>query len=120
MQPLSISEMGLRLTAAFLTGFIVGWERQTRGRPAGLRTTILTCVASTVAMILSEILFVESSAATATGSWRPDPARLAAGILTGIGFLGAGTILRHENVIRGVTTAATLWIVAVLGLAFGA
>jgi len=111
--------MFLRLVAAFLAGFIVGWERESHGRPAGLRTNILACVASALAMVLSEVLFAQSAAATQNGSWRPDPARLGAGILTGIGFLGAGTILRHENVIWGVTTAASLWFVTVLGLAFG-
>jgi putative Mg2+ transporter-C (MgtC) family protein len=70
-------------------------------------------------MVISEALFAESGAATAGGNWRPDPARLGAGILTGIGFLGAGTIIRHADAIRGVTTAATLWFVTVLGLAFG-
>src|SRR5438874_967575 len=110
--------MALRLSLAFAAGFIVGWERESHGRPAGLRTNILACVAAAVAMVLSEVLFIQSAAA-ATGSWRPDPARLGAGILTGIGFLGAGTILRHANVIRGVTTAASLWFVTVLGLAFG-
>src|SRR5882672_4160325 len=119
MSSLSHSEMFLRLGMAFLAGFIVGWEREKHGRPAGLRTNILACVASAVAMVLSEVLFDRSAAVSATGSWRPDPARLGAGILTGIGFLGAGTILRHENVIRGVTTAATLWFVTVIGLAFG-
>ena len=119
MSPLSISDIFLRLLVAFTAGLIIGWERESHGRPAGLRTTILTCVAAALAMILSEILFTDSATATATSSWRPDPARLGAGILTGIGFLGAGTILRHENMIRGVTTAATLWFVTVLGLAFG-
>lgn len=111
--------MFLRLLMAFLAGFVVGWERESHGRPAGLRTNILACVASALAMVISEVLFTQSAAATATGSWRPDPARLGAGILTGIGFLGAGTILRHANVIRGVTTAASLWFVTVLGLALG-
>jgi putative Mg2+ transporter-C (MgtC) family protein len=94
---------------------LVGLERESHGRAAGLRTTMLTCVASAIAMLISQWLFVES----AGGNWRPDPARLGAGILTGIGFLGAGTILRHEDMIRGVTTAASLWFVTVLGLAFG-
>ena len=119
MSPLSIPEMFLRVLLAFVAGFAVGWERQSHGRPAGLRTTILACVASAVAMIVSDRLFAESATATATGSWRPDPARLGAGILTGIGFLGAGTILRHANAVRGITTAASLWFVTVLGLAFG-
>jgi putative Mg2+ transporter-C (MgtC) family protein len=112
-------EMLLRIGLAFIAGLIVGWERTSHGRPAGLRTTILACVASAMAMVISEALFAESATATAGGNWRPDPARLGAGILTGIGFLGAGTILRYENAIRGVTTAATLWFVTVLGLAFG-
>ncbi len=119
MSPLSIPEMFLRLLMAFVAGFVVGWERESHGRPAGLRTNILACVAAALAMVVSEILFSQSAAATATGSWRPDPARLGAGILTGIGFLGAGTILRQANVIRGVTTAASLWFVTVLGLTFG-
>src|SRR6267142_7136509 len=119
MTSLSISEIFLRLLMAFLAGFVVGWERESHGRPAGLRTNILACVAAALAMVVSELLFAQSAVSTATGSWRPDPARLGAGILTGIGFLGAGTILRHADSIRGVTTAATLWFVTVLGLAFG-
>src|SRR2546423_3243772 len=119
MSSLTLWEMFLRLLMAFLAGFLVGWERESHGRPAGLRTNILACVAAALAMVVSEVLFAQSATATATGSWRPDPARLGAGILTGIGFLGAGTILRHDNLIRGVTTAASLWFVTVLGLAFG-
>jgi putative Mg2+ transporter-C (MgtC) family protein len=119
MSALTEWEMLLRVLMAFVAGAIVGWERESHGRPAGLRTTILTCVAAAVAMVVSQMLFVSSAAAQGTGSWRPDPARLGAGILTGIGFLGAGTILRQANVIRGVTTAATLWFVTVLGLTFG-
>ncbi len=114
---LTAPEIALRALAAFAAGLIIGFERESKGRAAGLRTTSLACVAAALAMMLSELLFVES--ATAGSAWRPDPARLAAGILTGIGFLGAGTIIRHENMIRGVTTAASLWFVTVLGLAFG-
>jgi len=119
MQPLTFDEVLLRLLAAFGCGVIFGWERSSRGRPAGLRTTILACVAAAAAMIISEKLFVESGSMVLTGNWRPDPARLGAGVLTGIGFLGAGTIMRNENIIRGVTTAACLWFVTVVGLAFG-
>jgi putative Mg2+ transporter-C (MgtC) family protein len=113
---LSPSEMLLRILTATVAGALVGLERETHGRPAGLRTTMLTCVASAIAMVISESLFLETADSPA---WRPDPARLGAGILTGIGFLGAGTIMRHSNIIRGVTTAASLWFVTVLGLAFG-
>jgi putative Mg2+ transporter-C (MgtC) family protein len=114
--PLTLTEILLRILAATLAGALVGLERETHGRPAGLRTTILTCVASAISMIVSESLFIESGDNT---TWRPDPARLGAGILTGIGFLGAGTIMRHRNIIRGVTTAASLWFVTVIGLALG-
>ncbi len=119
MTPLTLQEILLRVGLAFAAGFVIGFERSGRGRPAGLRTTILTCVVSAIAMMVSEKLFMESAAAISGGNWRPDPARLGAGVLTGIGFLGAGTIMRHENVIRGVTTAACLWFVTALGLAFG-
>ncbi len=110
-----MEEMAWRLGLAFVAGALVGFEREHHGRAAGLRTTVLACMASSIAMILSEHLFH----LTAGAAWRPDPARLAAGILTGIGFLGAGCIIRHENAVRGVTTAAVLWFVAILGLAFG-
>jgi putative Mg2+ transporter-C (MgtC) family protein len=119
MSTVSFPQMLLRIGLAFIAGLIIGWERTSHGRAAGLRTTILACVAAAIAMVISEALFAESGAATAGGNWRPDPARLGAGILTGIGFLGAGTIIRHADAIRGVTTAATLWFVTVLGLAFG-
>ncbi len=115
--PLTTSEIFFRLLAATVAGALIGIERETHGRPAGLRTTLLACVASALAMIVSETLFIESG--TGTSTWRPDPARLGAGVLTGIGFLGAGTILRHDNVVRGVTTAACLWFATVLGVAFG-
>jgi putative Mg2+ transporter-C (MgtC) family protein len=120
MEILGNADVALRIGAAVGAGLLVGWERESRGRPAGLRTTILSCTAASLAMILSEILFRDSAAAITGGAWRPDPARLGAGILTGIGFLGAGTIMRHENVVRGVTTAASLWFVTVIGLSFGA
>ena len=113
----TLADMLLRLGAAFVAGLILGIERESRGRPAGLRTTALVCVAAALAALLSELWFI-SVAATGT-DWRPDPARLAAGVLTGMGFLGAGTILRRGDVVQGVTTAAVLWYVTLLGLAFG-
>lgn len=107
----------LRLGLAALGGAIIGLERESHGRAAGLRTTMLVCVGAALAMLVSETLLVEH---TVPGSaWRPDPARLAAGIITGMGFLGAGAILREGNTVRGVTTAAALWFVTILGLAFG-
>jgi putative Mg2+ transporter-C (MgtC) family protein len=99
-------------------GLILGLERESHGRAAGLKTTILACVASCLAMILSEDFYRETAIA-GTVVFRPDRARLAAGILTGIGFLGAGAIIRQGTLVRGVTTAAVLWFITILGLAFG-
>ncbi len=115
--PLPIDAVLLRVGAATLTGLILGLERESRGRPAGLRTTTLVCVAAAIAALLSEFWY--AGAATPGIDWRPDPARLAAGVLTGMGFLGAGTILRQGNLVRGLTTAAVLWYVTILGLAYG-
>lgn len=114
------SQVLLRLGLAALTGAVIGWERESRGRPAGLRTNILACVASAAAMCLSQLTLEGLKGSGFGEQVRADPARLGAGVLTGIGFLGAGTIIRHENLVRGVTTAATLWLVTILGLAFGA
>lgn len=99
----------LRLVVAFLLGGIVGLERERRERPAGLRTHVLVSVASCLAMMMSIMIAGE----------RSDPGRIAAGVLTGIGFLGAGTIIRHGNVVRGLTTAASIWAAAAIGLAVG-
>lgn len=107
----------LRLALAALAGAIIGLERESHGRAAGLRTTMLVCIAAAAAMLVSERLLLEHT--TPGGVWRPDPARLAAGVLTGMGFLGAGAILREGNMVRGITTAAALWFVTILGLAFG-
>ncbi len=117
---LDLADMGMRVGFAFASGFILGMEREAHGRPAGLRTIVLVCVASAIAAILSE-QFYRGSFAGDFGSqtWHPDPARLAAGILTGIGFLGAGVIIHQQNFIRGVTTASQIWFVTILGLCFG-
>jgi putative Mg2+ transporter-C (MgtC) family protein len=115
---LSTTDILLRVGLAFFAGMLVGVDRETHGRAAGLRTTILVCVATALGMILSHGL--TAWAALHDANWHPDPGRLAAGMLTGMGFLGAGSIMRQENVVRGVTTAAMLWFVSVLGLAFGA
>lgn len=109
----------LRIISAVIAGTILGLERESHGRAAGLRTTLLVCLASTIAMILSEGFYFESVHQVGSNGWHPDPARLAAGILTGIGFLGGGAIIRQGSVVHGVTTAAVLWFVTVIGLCFG-
>jgi putative Mg2+ transporter-C (MgtC) family protein len=111
-EALPLQDALVRIGFAAGAGLVLGLERESHGRAAGLKTTILACVASCLAMILSENFYREASA---DGNiLRPDRARLAAGILTGIGFLGAGAIIRQGTLVRGVTTAATI-----LGLAFG-
>lgn len=115
-------EILLRMGLAALAGGLLGIERERRGRAAGLRTTLLVCLAACIAMILSDLFYQQSLARlpSADGS-PPDPLRLAAGVLSGMGFLGAGVIIREGNhVIRGVTTAAAIWFVTIIGLAFGA
>lgn len=112
----------MRIALAALAGTLLGIEREKHGRAAGLRTTLLVSLASCVAMIISDAFYQESYAQHPNvGSWHPDPARLAAGVLAGMGFLGAGVIIRQSNhIIRGVTTAATIWFVTIIGIAFGA
>lgn len=102
--------MVLKLGAAVLVGGLVGFERERRDRPAGLRTHILVCLGSTLITLVSIEMAVG----------RADPTRIAAQIVSGIGFLGAGTIFRSETGIRGLTTAAGLWVVAGIGMGIGA
>lgn len=101
------------ILAAILSG-IVGFEREFHGRAAGFRTHILLCVGSTLIMLTSLHLFDAYYGRAAL-----DPARLASGVVTGIGFLGAGTIMRYKASVRGLTTAASLWVVTGIGLAVG-
>lgn len=99
-----------KLVLAVVLGGAIGWERETLDRPAGFRTHVLVCVGSAVYMLVS-LSFVAQA--------RADPGRIAAQVATGMGFLGAGTILRHGSVVRGLTTAASLWTVAAIGLCIG-
>lgn len=106
-------EIAVRLILALVLGGLIGIERESMGRPAGFRTHILVSVGSTLAMIISAYAFSESMFG------RYDPGRIAAQVVSGIGFLGAGTIMREGANIRGLTTAASLWTVAGIGLAVG-
>ena len=109
---------GKLFIAAILGGFI-GWEREKRGRPAGLRTHLLLCVGVALMMLVSEHIFVNYQVYKSDSVLRIDPARIAAQVVTGVGFLGAGTIMRFRASVRGLTTAASLWIVSGIGLAVG-
>ena len=105
----------LRLGCAMLVGIIIGLEREYTHRPAGLRTHILVALGACVVSVLGEMLFTHYAALGAT----PDPARLSAQVITGVGFLGAGTIMKEGVNVKGLTTAASVWAVACLGIAAG-
>lgn len=114
LEPLPFDLLG-RLALAVLLGGIVGVERELSGKPAGLRTNILICLGSALLMDLSITIGVTD------GEGRiGDPARIAAQVVTGVGFLGAGTIMQARGEVVGLTTAATIWVVAAIGLAVGA
>ncbi|MCL4499695.1 MAG: MgtC/SapB family protein [Chloroflexi bacterium] len=102
-------EMIMRLVLSALLGALIGLERETHGRPAGLRTHILVCLGATLFTVCSYMIAGSSN----------DPGRVTAQIVTGIGFLGAGTIIHQGSVVRGLTTAASVWTVAAIGVAVG-
>jgi putative Mg2+ transporter-C (MgtC) family protein len=111
-------EILLRLSMAALAGGIIGINRGEQGRPAGLRTTLLICLAATLAMIEANLL-LSTTGKNSLSFVQIDPMRLPLGILSGIGFIGGGAILRRGDRVLGVTTAATMWFVTVMGLCFG-
>lgn len=109
----------LRLCFALVLGGLIGLEREIHGRPAGLRTHIMVCLGATMIMISSEFLMHISFITESAQSVKTDPGRIVAGIVTGIGFLGAGAIIRIGDLIRGLTTAACIWFAATLGVVIG-
>lgn len=111
---ISDTQIIIRLLLAVFLGGLVGLEREFHGRVAGLRTHILVCLGSALIMLTSIYIFIIYQGLALT-----DPSRIAAGVVTGIGFLGAGTIIRFKASVRGLTTAASLWTVAGVGLAVG-
>jgi putative Mg2+ transporter-C (MgtC) family protein len=110
-------EMVLRMLAAVLAGGLIGFERNYHGRPAGFRTHTLVCAASSLLMLVTvyEAHWVKVTADMV----RLDPTRMAQGIMTGIGFLGAGVIIKEGMSVRGLTTAASIWITAAIGVLIG-
>lgn len=107
-------ELLLRLVLACVFGGIIGYERQSRRKSAGLRTNVLVCLGACLIMILSQEIYQHVE-----GKTNADPARLAAQVVSGIGFLGAGAIMKEGLTVTGLTTAACLWVVAGVGLAVG-
>lgn len=111
---MDILETFLKLVLAIALGGLIGLEREASQKPAGLRTHILICVSASMMMVLSRLLLVSQ------GQPGGDLLRIAAAVMTGMGFIGAGTIIQAQGSVHGLTTAATLWTVAGLGLVIGA
>jgi len=107
-------EILLRLALACFLGGLIGMERERNRHPAGLRTHILVCIGAALVMLSNIFIFEKYK-----GAANIDPARLGAQVISGIGFLGAGTIIKEGLSIRGLTTAASLWAVAGMGIAVG-
>ena len=109
-----------RLVLAALLGGAVGLEREVHGRPAGIRTYLILSLGTALLMVLSEYLLVAYHGKYPGLAPQGDPGRIAGQAITGIGFLGAGVIIRYKDTIRGLTTAACVWLVCSVGLAVGA
>ncbi|GAF84882.1 unnamed protein product, partial [marine sediment metagenome] len=107
----TVSEIVIRLLVSLVIGLVIGLEREIQHKAAGLRTSVLICIGATIFTIASLMFHGEGIMA--------DPSRIAAQIVTGIGFLGAGTIIQTRASVHGLTTAATIWLMASLGLAVG-
>jgi putative Mg2+ transporter-C (MgtC) family protein len=114
----SWSDIAVRLFLTMIAGAIIGTNRGVRGQAAGLRTTILVGLAASVAMVQANVL-LSLEGKTNTSFAVMDLMRLPLGILTGVGFIGGGVILRRGDFVTGVTTAATLWVMTVIGLCLG-
>jgi putative Mg2+ transporter-C (MgtC) family protein len=112
------SDIAWRLILTIIAGGVIGLNRGEHGRPAGLRTVLLVTLAAALSMILGNLL-LSTTGKDASSFVNIDVMRLPLGILTGVGFIGAGAILHRDNLVVGVTTAATLWFVTVMGLCFG-
>jgi putative Mg2+ transporter-C (MgtC) family protein len=106
---ISETQILLRILVAMGLGALIGWERERIGQPAGLRTHIILCIGSALAMIISMNIAYPNN----------DPARIAAQVVTGIGFLGAGAIFRYGTGVKGLTTATSLWTMGIIGMACG-
>lgn len=117
MEQVYLSSLG-HLVTALIAGGLIGLERSAQGRPAGFRTHTLVCMASSLLMLLT-VYQVQLLPGIPADALRIDPTRMAQGIMTGIGFLGAGVIMKDRLTVRGLTTAASIWITAAIGILIG-
>jgi putative Mg2+ transporter-C (MgtC) family protein len=108
------ADLLLKLSLAVVLGGIIGFEREIAGKPAGLRTNILICIGAALLMDVSTRIGLVDGVRVG------DPARIAAQIVSGVGFLGAGTIMQSQGMVTGLTSAATIWVVAAIGMTVGA
>lgn len=112
-------DIALRLVLATAAGMLIGYNREARSQAAGLRTTTLVCVSACLSMVMANLL-LSSTGPEPRSYLRLDVMRLPLGVLTGIGFIGAGAIVKRGDAVVGVATAATLWFMTLVGLVFGA
>jgi len=119
MQDLTLIDITLRLGLALLFGAVIGWERERTRRPAGLRTNMLVALGA-ASFTLVSIAMIQQYMVNPSEPIGIDPAKIIAGIVGGIGFLGAGAIFQQSDRVRGMTTAAGIWVVAAVGVASGA
>jgi putative Mg2+ transporter-C (MgtC) family protein len=119
--PLNLTwqDIALRLALKLAAGALIGFNREAHGHAAGLRTMLLVCLAASASMVLANLL-LSTSGKTPDAFAQIDVMRLPLGVLTGVGFIGGGAIFRRGDLVTGVTTAATLWMVTIIGLCFGA
>ena len=112
MDPIQIQD-GIAMLVSTVLGTVIGWERQMGRKPAGLRTHTLVCLGSTMFCLLAP------HAMRSFNMTQFDPTRIIHGVVTGVGFLGAGSIMRQEGYVHGLTTAASIWMVAAIGVSVG-
>lgn len=106
-----------RVAVAVVCGALLGWERESRGKPAGFRTQMMVCVGAALFTVITLRLLTPD--AESAPELRVDPSRVIAGVIGGIGFLGAGSIIQSRGDVQGMTTAATIWVVGAIGVAAG-
>ena len=116
----SLYDFMTRILIACIIGGLFGLERKNRGKPAGIKTNMIACAGAAIVAIIQLMIYNKTGmAGVEGGSIKADPTRLTAQVISGLGFLGAGVIMRGGDKVKGLTTAATLWLVAVLGIGIG-
>ncbi len=116
---MSLYEFMIRVFIACIVGALFGLERKSRGKPAGMKTNMLACAGAAIVAIIQIMISNKTGMEPVVGNIKSDTTRLIAPVVSGLGFLGAGVIMRGGDTVKGLTTAATLWLVAVLGIGIG-